>query len=317
MAEDMRRIIICDFDETITDRDTIGILGQLPYAVKPGFEPKWSHFTDTYMENYRKFLEDPVLLECDHNLGRRLPLLPSNDGDITRSNFQCLFKDEIRYQTDARNLEISSTSEMAKYGLFAGLTHSQVSHFVKEKMREHSFSLRNGFRDFMSSISAPQFFIVSVNWSAEFIRGAVGEELVDFDNICCNQLVSNGDTFTGQFSNQLLTGSDKVSFIEKIFKEQCCRDIEQQYWYIGDSETDILALLHPEVNGVLLIDPELKEQKFRKLTTEVLGIDESLVNRFISSKEVGWLRCYVKNQENSLYLAKSWFDLTNINTNTD
>lgn len=313
---DMARIIICDFDETITDRDTIGILAQLPYAVKTGFEPKWSHFTDVYMANYKKFLENPASLGCEHNIGRRLPLLPANGGAITCSNFQRLFKDEIRYQTEAKKLEISSTSEMAKHGLFAELSHCEVSRFAKEKMKEHSFSLRDGFNDFMSSVSREQFFIISVNWSAEFIRGAVGEELVDFDNIYCNQLLSNGHTFTGQFSNQLLTGSDKVSVVEKIIEKQYCQGTEQQYWYIGDSETDLLALLHPKVNGVLLIDPELNEQKFRKLTTQVLGIDENLINRFISSKEVGWLRCYVKNQENSLYLAKSWFDLANINTNT-
>ncbi|QLQ82550.1 hypothetical protein HG537_0H03130 [Torulaspora globosa] len=314
---DMKRIIICDFDETITDRDTIGILGQLPYVVKPEFEPKWSYFTDTYMANYKKFLENPALLGCEDELRRKLPLLSSNVSDITCSNFQSLFNDEIRYQLNAKNLEISSTSEMAKYGLFAGINHWQVYQFVQERMSEGSFSLRNGFKEFMASVSAKQFFIISVNWSAEFIRGAVGEELVELDNVYCNQLVSDGDTFTGQFSNQLLTGSDKVSFIEKIYQNQCCQGTEQQYWYIGDSETDILALLHPKVNGVLLIDPELKEQKFRKLTIEILGIDENLINRFVSSREIGWLQCYVKNQENSLYLAKSWFDLTNINTNTD
>lgn len=311
----MRQVVICDFDETITDRDTIGILGELPYVVKPGFKPGWSHFTNTYMTNYNTFLENPTLLGCEDDLQRSLPLLPSKVVEITPRNFLTLFKDEIRYQTNARNLEASSTSEMAKCGLFEGINHFQVSQFVQEKLKDHSFALRNGFKDFLALTPAERFFVISVNWSTEFIKGAIGEDSVYSHNIYCNRLLSNRDTYTGQFSNELLTGSDKVKVLDKIIKEQEHHGEQQEYWYVGDSETDLLALLHPEVNGVLLIDPNVKEEKLRKIAIKILGLNEDLINRFICSKDGGWFKCFAKNQENSFYLAKSWFDLTNIYSN--
>lgn len=306
----MRDVIICDFDETITERDTISVLGELPYAVRPNLEPQWSHFTETYMRNYRSFEKSPVSGQ------RRLPLLPACKVEITSHNFQTLFKNELTYQNSARKLEQSSTCEIARYGIFRGIKHSQMSQFAEQKLQEHCFSLQKGFKDFLSRIPAEQFFVVSVNWSSEFIKATIGQGLVDSRNIYCNELLSNHDTYTGEFSNQLLTGSDKVTVIDKILSEQEGLGGKTRNWYIGDSETDILALLHPKVNGILLIDPKFKEKKLRRLTTEVLGLDVSLIDRFVLSEEVGWLQCYVKNQNYSLFLAKSWFDLEHIKNST-
>lgn len=305
----LRNVIISDFDETVTDRDTIAILAQLPYLCKPNLKPKWPHFADTYMINYEKFKKNPQIFGGEG--GKRiLPLLPQSHIKIDFSNYKSLFKSELRYQTDARLLELTSTGEITKYGIFSGIKHSQVQQYAEDNLKRQSFALRKGFRGCMSSITPDSFFIISVNWSAEFIQKSIGDNLVDLENIYCNQLLSHQGTYSGQFSNSILTGSDKVVVLEKILAENEKHKDNARYWYIGDSGTDLLGILHPDVNGVLLLDPEVQEEKFRKVASNVLGISQELTDQFINEKNCGWLQCYEKNNDNYVFLAKSWSDLS-------
>lgn len=303
----LKNIIICDFDETITNRDTISIVGEIPYRYKANLKPEWSHFAETYMQNYKKFRLNSGTFRHSQ---RSLPLLPSSRPRIDSSNYGKLFENELRYQNDARQLEMSSTDEMAKYKIFSNIKLSDVSLFAKEKLEGEGFSLREGFNNFALSIPKDDFYIVSVNWSREFIHASVGDDVVDPEHIYCNRLLSDKGVYIGKFSNCLLTGSDKVNVVEKILANRKTRDAK--YWYVGDSETDLLTVLHPEVNGILLLDPEQDEPKFRKLTSDVLGLEQHQVDKFIGQKDCGWLQCYEKNEKTSVYLARSWFDLRNI-----
>lgn len=302
----MKNVIICDFDETITNRDTISILGQLPYYCKPGSKPEWSHFTDTYMQNYERFHQGSL----GHLSQRSLPLLKSSGSVITTSNFKTFFEDELNYQKDARRLEMSSTNEMAKYGIFANITFSDVSRFAKKKLEEQCFSVRKGFNEFMLPIPKDDLYVISVNWSGEFIEASIGNNIIAREHIYCNQLLSANTVYTGDFSNRLLTGADKVDVLEDILTDR--EPSSARFWYIGDSETDLLNILHPEVNGVLLIDPVQNESKFKKLSLEILGLNQKIIDQFIDDKDSGWLQCYEKNDYNSIFLAKSWSDLKNI-----
>lgn len=307
----MKDVIISDFDETITKRDTISILGELPYLLKPGLKPRWSHFEETYMNSYhafQKMCQDPA---CMGDSKRSLPLMPEPSCQISVSNFSVLFEDEMRFQTNKRLLELSSTTEMAKYEIFKDISHSQVRDYVKEKFQGDSSLVRRGFEDFMTFIKTADFYIVSVNWSAEFIQQVTGKDLITLGHIYCNKLLSDGDVYTGQFSNSLLTGSDKIVVLNKILN-QYDNDEDHRYWYIGDSETDVLGILHPKMNGVLLLDPRTEGKKFKKLTTEILGLPADEVSKFAEDHLIGYLKCYEKNRDNNVYLVKSWLDLKHL-----
>lgn len=298
----LRNVIISDFDETITNRDTISILGELPYYCKPNLKPEWSHFASTYMQNYQKF-KFPR---------RRLPLISPPNIDITSSNFNELFRDELNYQTDARRLEISSTNEMAKYQIFANVTFSDVLQFTTQKLEEERFTLRDGFKKFIRSQAKDDFYIVSVNWSDEFIEASIGSEIISKDHIYCNRLLSVEGVYTGVFSNSLLTGVDKISAIDDIIAKKDTENIV--YWYVGDSETDLLPILHPDVNGVLLLDPSENKRKFKKITQDILGLDRSQMESFAANSERSWLQCYEKNENRFVFIAKSWSSLENIHS---
>lgn len=307
----MKDVIISDFDETITKRDTIAILGELPYRLKPGLKPRWSHFEDTYMQSHHDFQKMSQDSSHMNNIKRPLPIMAEPAHPISVSNFNVLFEHELKFQANKRLLELTSTTEIAKYEIFKDVTHSQVRHYVNEKFQGDSSLIRRGFEDFITSIKTADFYIVSVNWSTEFIQQVTGKDLITMGHIFCNELLSDGDVYTGQFSNSLLTGSDKIAVLDKILN-QYDNDENYRYWYIGDSETDVLSILHPKTNGVLLIDPRTEGKKFKTLTTELLGLPEDEVSKFAEDHSTGWLKCYEKNRDNNVYLVKSWLDLKHL-----
>lgn len=299
----MKHLIISDFDETITNRDTTCILGQLPYEYDPCLEPKWSHFVNNYWENYKKFQSEAV--------NRTLPLLNGEEtAAISDSNFHKLFQSEVEFQTRKRLLELSSTTEIAAKDIFKGVKHSQVREFVDSHLQGSNSLLRPGFEEFISLVPKSRLHVVSVNWSREFITAVVGESNVDPEHVACNNLTSQGDEYTGDFTNSILTGSDKIKVIADILKEY---DEEGGNcpWYVGDSDTDLLGVLYPNLNGVLLINPIAEAEKFYKITTKLLGLSQQEMQNFAHGPE-GWFKCHEKQGEKFVYLVKSWRDLQNL-----
>ncbi|QLG71361.1 hypothetical protein HG535_0B04010 [Zygotorulaspora mrakii] len=307
LSHEMKDIIISDFDDTITSRDTISLLGELPYLINPLLNPKWSYFQDAYMSNYHKFQKNPQAFGAQFAGGRTFPLLCSSNETVTSANFYTLFATEIRYQQDRRLLEMTSTEEMTKRGLFKGITHSDICRYVEYDPRIGASLLRNGFMEFISSLDSSEFYIISINWSKEFIHEVVGTSNIEASNIFCNELISQNGIYTGKFSNQILAGSDKLHELEKLLRKHQSDETDNRFWYIGDSETDLLSILHPKVNGLLLLDPESEKKKLMKLATEVLGIPLNELKLYVQDKNVLHMKCFSKENGNGFFLVKSWF----------
>lgn len=300
----MRKVIISDFDETITREDTITVLGKIPYHIKPGLTPSWDHFSSNYYDCWKKYHSKNQDL-------RRLPLLSShvrNQG-IHGGNYGSLFKDEIEYQRNNRVIELSSTVEMAKQKIFSGVTHQHVHDYVGTKLKKDECVLREGVLDCIdNAVQDPRdFYILSVNWSPEFIDACIGTGKIPKENIICNRLLSDEDaTYTGEFENEVLCGSDKIVKLQEIINKRAGEQDHLSLWYIGDSDTDILAILHHSINGILLVDPEENASKFKKLAEDVLGVDKQLLDSFTTDSSLLFIKCLNKDHNNSLYLAKSW-----------
>ncbi|CAI4057230.1 hypothetical protein N7582_000806 [Saccharomyces uvarum] len=309
----MRNIIISDFDETITRCDTIGTIAKLPYLLNPQLKPAWSHFTKNYMDGFRKY---------KYNGTRPLPLLsPNAPLIISPSNFDELFKDELQYQNYNRTIELNSVNEVSKQQLFKSITLKQMKQFAKEQNHGNCL-LRGGFNQFCSSVIKnfqDDFYILSINWSREFIYEIIGNKEVNPDHVLCNGLKVSAEksppTYTGEFDCGLLTGSDKIKSLNEILgkiethnngNETCC------YWYIGDSETDLLSVLHPSTNGVLLIDPVENPSKFLKITEQIIGLPSDKITKFQTDNALGWLKFCEKENGNFAYLAKSWDSLRDL-----
>ena len=302
----MNRIIISDFDSTITRKDTIHVLTKLPYLIKPNFTPKWNHFNDLYLRNLDKL--HPKILTY-----RQLPLLPPKfRGFNSVANYKDILSKEFEYQNLLRDLEMSSTDEITRYRLFEGISFRDVERYVESlKVSNHEI-VRPDFFDFMrlSNVPAKNFYILSVNWSSEFIRCVVemegpGCHLIEVGNILCNDLTSDKNgVYTGEFSNTLLTGADKVEVMETNILRNLEKDADP--WYIGDSEADILCILHPLVNGVLFVDPSKSLDDFLELSVKLLGLPEDIMcNFFNDSRQLTYLALQ-KGNGKRCYLTKSW-----------
>lgn len=298
----MNNVIVADFDETVTNRDTTCILGQLPYILDPKLKPAWSHFVNVYYEHYQKF-------QSSIN-NRVLPLLPVGEKTtITDANFTQLFNAEIEFQTRKRLLELTSTTEIESHNVFKGIKHEQVHSFLKNNFQGPDSLLRPGFSNFISSIAKDSFHIVSVNWSPEFIKYVIGNEKIHFNHIACNSLISNGNEYTGQFTNDLLTGSDKIKVVQQILSYYNTKENDYCLWYVGDSDTDLLSVLFPNINGVLLIDPIREPEKFQKITVQLLGLSQEYMDEFARDSSLGWYTCCTKQGGKAVYIVKSWHDL--------
>ncbi|QID83904.1 Cold tolerance protein 1 [Saccharomyces pastorianus] len=312
-AKKMRNIIISDFDETITRYDTIGIIAKLPYLINPELKPEWSHFTKTYMDGFRKY---------KYNGTRSLPLLSSNASlTLSHSNFDCVFKDELEFQKYNRTIELNSVNEISKQQLFKSITLEQMKQFAKEQNREICL-LRGGFNQFCSSVIKnfqDDFYILSINWSREFICEIIGNKEVNPDHVLCNDLKVSTEkrppTYTGEFDCGLLTGSDKIKSLNEILGMTETHNNGNEtrcYWYIGDSETDLLSVLHPSINGVLLMDPVENPSKFLRITEQIIGVPSDKITRFQTDNALGWLKFCEKENGMFAYLVKSWDSLKDL-----
>lgn len=304
----MPNIIISDFDETITEGDTISVLAKIRLLTDPNPDDdnKWSHFTDHYMEGWRKY--------HDNSPSRKLPLLKCFDGEvISEGNYKTVLSSEFNYQEYLRVIESYSIDELTKKGYFFKI-RSLIPEFTEKCLVDGSIKLREGFRGLLNKINSTssKFFIISVNWSTEFILNVLDDQNINESNVFCNALNTCHDEYDGSFSKQVMTGSDKIESLEKIIGLETQTGNNYKFWYIGDSETDLLSILHPNVNGILLLDPSENEKKFFKVARDILGVTEESVKVFLQD-DVSILPLPAKKSyNNQLYLAKSWDAITNL-----
>lgn len=292
----MKNIIIADFDETITVKDTISVLARLPYNTKAGLEPSFQYFTDNYLRRWKEL--GPMAPS------RNLPLLADCMDGYGDKDFRSLFGSEIKYQEYNRQIEKCSTDEMTKSHIFKDISHPEVDNFARNVS---DVTIREGFRDCIKN--AENFYIISVNWSTEFIHSSIGSESLEKSNIYCHNLLSEGNKYTGEFSNELLTGFDKVKALKNIIKKF---SNDRTFWYVGDSETDLLTILHPEVNGILLLDPTENPKKFNKLTENILGVPRKILEEYINDNNTRSVKVFNKNEKNSMYIVKDWKSISDL-----
>ncbi|KAM3160174.1 Cold tolerance protein 1 [Lachancea thermotolerans] len=299
----MSNIILSDYDETITSVDTISTLAMLPYLYKQ-FPIPWSHFTDTYAAGFQKFKTS------DRALPILQPWLLDQSKLISAANFNALFQSEISYQDSVRPIELNSVSEMERAEAFTGISLENVKEFATTKLS----LIREDFVPVWKEAS--EMYIVSVNWSKEFIEASLHALASSKDlgvkdlpplHTHCNTLTSRDGKLTGEFNKSIVTGTDKVRELQSLLKKF---PAASTVWYVGDSETDLLSVLYPGINGVLILDPATNEKKFNKMVT-VLGLTPSHIKDY-SGKGSTCIAKISCKESGALYLVKSWKALSKL-----
>lgn len=209
VSRSRRPLIVVDFDETITIKDTISILAHFSYARNlPTDIPPWSHFTTAYLKDYGR-----------HKLANA-------DRPITT------LEDKTEQLASLKPVELASLDRVSKAGVFARLTKQEIQAGAKQlvKVRDHAQQV------LLSNIE--NVFILSVNWSKDWILGALQPLPLLPSSILSNDLVFDKGISTGQIVPSIVTADDKLN----IFRQIQNTETWSYSIYIGDSETDLPCL---------------------------------------------------------------------------
>lgn len=206
-------LIISDWDDTMTQGDTLGLLFKAAYLRKPNFPLKHSHYVNIYMEAYDSFQQ-----------AHKLPTT---------------YENEVQYQTELEPVELSSVAECMQTGLFRDVLVSDFEAMSK------SVVAKGGLDNFLYVLKTQRIplHVVSVTWTSQVIK----EYVKGFDvSVHSNELEFSGQRSTGSLFGQVRTGVDKLRITKNLMENRSGPVI-----YIGDSSTDVLSMFEADLAFVM------------------------------------------------------------------
>lgn len=271
---------VVDWDETVTNLDTMHLLGAAAYECKPDFEPKWEYFVKAFLDDYTQYSRSFKPSEKDGSKEEETGISPE-------------LEEEIEFLLGLKPVEYDSAKRVEVAKLFENIDPKYIQAQVPKVM------FRAGWWDLVKQIHGPAVdpaaegltehhpavAIVSVNWSADLIRRVLdhhfpgnriaiycndidwvsgqifpdGYESVDYDvhpdhvHNATDAVVSRG---------HVRTASDKKRIVAALKRQAKLQN--KQLWYFGDSPTDTLALVEAD-KGVIVG----KKKTFDRLTKEL------------------------------------------------
>lgn len=240
------KLFVIDWDETITNEDTIKLVAQAAYNKKQEYEPKFDHFTDVYLKAFNEYNQD----------------FTSKYGE------RDTIEKEIKFQTGMQNVEMKSINEIKRLRLFEGITEDEF------QAQENHVTLKPHFTDFLGKCQELKIpvIILSVNWT-KLIMEAVLQKNGFKENenlkIMVNELEFINGISTGNFNESISirTGLDKLNIVNSLIKQygKTC--------YIGDSMTDLLSLIDSDI-GIAIEEGSVIES-IKKLNFPIKNLSEA------------------------------------------
>lgn len=175
-------LIVIDWDDTITARDTIELLST-PQCHGPPF----GHYTDAYMREYEEY--------------KKAVKPPSNFGEL------------YAFLSGLAPVEKRSLDRIADGGLFRGITADELGR------RAAGIRFREMWPEahrWMCQRRNCDVYILSVNWSSVFIERALGESCI---RIIANDIESSSGRIVGpggDADNRVCTAADKLARFEQL-----------------------------------------------------------------------------------------------------
>ena len=218
--------LITDFDETISEADTIQLL---VYAAAENREhdrtqtlTHWKETVEWYTTKYTHIVDKWL----DNHDSRQLSIV-----DFLKA-----------FET----LEIVSIRRVMQGRFLEGLYHTQLHRLGREIQK------RQGVKSIFTAMrkTGVTIEVLSANWSQTMVEGAV-EGLCD--RVTANRLVFGTNQLKGEVTPRS-TGELKLSVVSAHDKLRHFRDRRSktgQTAYIGDSISDLLAMLEADV-GILI-----------------------------------------------------------------
>ncbi|KAK7923149.1 hypothetical protein PG985_007220 [Apiospora marii] len=241
--------IFLDFDGTITVQDTIGEVANFALRVRADegqdLARAWDGVVRSYLDDYRGHVD-----------GYR----------VAEARRRCV-DEEVAFLRDMKAVELQSLVRIHECGVFRDIAPERFYEAGRRAVEEDgTVRLRPGFREFVRARAREgwRLWVVSVNWSAAFIAGALGcpEVAVIANTVRSDGSISGPDILNqrngdeGKEGHRNLTNScDKLAVVEAVL-EQAEESLKgKPSFYFGDSITDLECLLRAD-RGVVISDKE-------------------------------------------------------------
>lgn len=248
--------LIADFDGTVSEVDTLGLLVQTAtkhrtIAGEAGAQSsflEWRETVEWYSKQHARIVDEWLAFDSGETTDTENSLETAPDLAGLRS-----------FLDASEVLEYNSTRRVMERKFLSGLTQETLREIGRSvQLRPRVFKVMEAMRAIGVKIE-----ILSANWSKTFIEGAMGE--------MCDQITTNSLVFdksgrsTGEIYLRVISAQDKL---KHFLRRKCDRypaaasqDVKEQQdtlgtrtgrtLYIGDSVTDLLAILEADI-GVLI-----------------------------------------------------------------
>jgi hypothetical protein len=288
--------LLLDWDGTLTRKDTLSLVGSIAYHANPDKSlPPWSHFVNGWMTDY-----------TEHTT-RYEPI----------TSARTTLDQERQWLASLVSIENKSVHRVESSGIFKHVKTSHVDHISASSVKSGDLQLRSHWNSLLYTLlSNPsnKISILSVNWSARFIRQSllsatsnltfpeneILRSYVQTMDINANEIsnLEHPDGSNGKLSKDSSTGirtsADKLlrlpircqQKLDEPVSTKCPAEQEDEIVvYIGDSATDLEALLAADVGICIRDDPMGNSQQELSDTLQRIGTDIRHINEGVDVKQ--------------------------------
>ncbi|CAO1613993.1 unnamed protein product [Parajaminaea phylloscopi] len=241
-------LVLLDWDETLTCEDTLSLIP----SPNPTRGPPFDHYTQPYLADLEEHSRTHALGPAEKRV---------------------YVAKQLEFLGSLEEVEMKSVQRVERGGLFEGWDPQQAEGRAAERVQ-----FRPGVSSSLSSFlqqnrETVETAIISVSWSARFIRAGLKAAGVPIDAVCANEIqLDESGRGTGMMTKSqatqpdgattggIRTGMDKLREMRRIaikhFEDSKITDKGQLIVYAGDSNTDLPCLLAASVGIVVASDSE-------------------------------------------------------------
>lgn len=247
--------LVFDFDGTITEADSIASVvdaslshhrASSSLATFKSLTDAWHHIVKSYVEDLDSYHSTPDYALRDHTMSL----------EVARAHFS---------NKQRRRIERASLSRVQDAGLFRGVPLEYLYRCGQEHREIGVVKLRNAFSELIHLVQSHSSVekmhgthVLSVNWSATYIRGVLSREGIS--SVIANETnpvdgsinAVPADIASAEWPSVLTVGSDKLSALRCLQRQQqeVKTKLSVEIVYFGDSTTDLECLL--EFGGIVI-----------------------------------------------------------------
>ncbi|RHZ47466.1 hypothetical protein Glove_579g21 [Diversispora epigaea] len=280
-------LLVCDFDETITQRDSTCKVAELAYKKRaqqgkcsPSDDcfldcpPPWSYFVEKYFKERKEHIK---------HWGETHP--------------ETSLEDHYKLLGSLREVEIASMERVEKYNCLSGIHRNELFEQGRRiEKRDYATEVLKIYSTKHNNNQDNNLYILSTNWSRDMLLGSLKDSVrIEKEHILSNNLVFNEtDCTAGILKKEVLTGLDKLAIFNKLNIPEGTISV-----YIGDSDTDLPCMLYANI-GIIMGNNVTLTKYCNKFGIEII---DGLV------KNIDKINLNSKRKQHKLFRVQGWKEI--------